>query len=328
MTKAGSCLWRLSRVALPLALSLVGCTLSTSSQLVLDDAPTVRARLLDQQGEPARNTPIKMVLDRWPARTAAEAEREDVVGSTDAEGFFAFGFQRTRNLSPHLEVGESCSLWADVGDGWRLVEVLSSLGWDEPAGEGEAPAGERLELQVPPRDLEFRFLVRDGLGLPLEGATIRLLAGEYGAPVAHQAAGRTGSDGTLHWPGFAYGRWWVDITCPGYAPMRTCPGQFRPSDDPSRYYGVTLRSARELTVAVVDEAGLPAIGARIVCHYENEGLPTWSTWTQVADEHGEAVIALPSSGGCVLEAQGHGRFGEVDSAVGVERIRIQMGPVR
>jgi len=312
---------------MPLALFLVGCTVSTPSRLVLDGAPTVRARLLDRQGEPARDTPIKMVLDRWPARTAAEAEREDVSGSTDAEGFFAFGFQRTRNLSPYLEVGESCSLWADVGDGWRLIEVLSSLDWDEPTGEGQALAGEGLELEVPPRDFEFRFLVLDEHDRPLEGATVRLLAGEYGAPVAHQPAGQTGSDGTLHWPGFAYGPWWVDITCPGYAPMRTCPGQFRPSEDSSHYYGVTLRPAIGLTVEAVDEAGLPATGARIVCHYENEGLPTYSTWTQVADEQGEAVVVLPSMGGYVLEAQGRGRFGEADSAVEAERIRIQMGPV-
>jgi len=290
-----------------MALLMSGCLASSVTRLVLGQAETASARLLDEGGRALPGAAIRLVYDRWPRRNAAEAEREISTGVTDEAGRFAFGYERAP-LS-------SCSLWADVGDGWRLVEVLSSLGWEE---------GEELDFMLKPRDSEFRFKVSDPQGAPLEGVRVQLVAGEYGAPVEHLFARETDEDGALTWGPFAYGRWWVDLSSPGYAPVRTSPYQHRLSDPEERFYSVRLRAAKEQTVKVVDPSGRPVHRATLSYSYENIGLPTFSRWTAMTDERGEALIVVPATGFYDVEAEWSGLSGSVGSIGGSGLVTVRL----
>ena len=292
--------------------ALAGCAASGTHALVLDQAAGVHAKLVDSGGEVVAGVPVKMVLDRWPALESSEAGR----GSTGQRGELLFGYRVSEGSSFTLGCEESCSLWADVGDGWQLLELVE--GCD---GEEELVS---VELQLEPREFEFRFDVSDVEGRPLEGATLRLVAGQFGAPVDHLPARRTDGAGRLTWKGFVHGDWWVDVSSPGCAPVRTCPYQFIASDDPERRYPVTLRPAQAVTVEVVDPSGRPAVGVRVLYTYENIGLPTFSTWSTLTDEQGESMITLPSGGGFELEVQAEGSYGEREGEVRDGRLQVQM----
>ena len=218
-------------------------------------------------------------------------------GLTDSRGQFGFGYPSTHMIleESQLDCGETCSLWADLGDGWQLVEVFSRFSWGE---EGDPDP----QFQVQSRDSEFRNHVQDQHGSPLSGAALQLIAGEHGSPVSHLPDLKTDRNGALRMGSFAHGSWLVDISCPGYAPVRTWPYQFLPSDPESRVYEVTLLPAREVIVQALQTEGHPAANARIAYTYGNENLPTFSMWTCLTDADGRAVISVPTSGDYVVEA--------------------------
>jgi len=205
-----------------------------------------------------------------------------------------FGYKSRESTSLTLDEGGSSSLWADAGEGWQLLELVGGHDGEEGL--------ESVELQLKPREFEFRFDVSGVEGRPLEGATLQLVAGQFGAPVDHLPARRTDAAGRLTWTGFVHGEWWVDISSPGCAPVRTCPYQFMASDDPERAYSVTLHPAQEVTVEVSDSSGQPAIGARVLYTYKNVGLSTFSTWATTTDDRGQAMITVPADGEFALEA--------------------------
>ena len=283
-----------SMAAVVASLLLVGCETTSRGELLLDDAAGVQARLVTTTGEPLSGVPVMLMVDRWASPTPLGAGREVRTGVTGLAGEFVFGYRERAGTSLALDEGDTSSLWADAGDGWQLLSVISSEGW----GGDSTPA----ELQLTPREFEFRFDVKDVEGRPLEGATFQLVAGPFGAPVGHLPMRRTDAAGRLKWAGFASGGWWVDISSHGFAPVRTCPYQFRPSDDPERRYVVTMRPGREVTVEVLDISGKPAVGARVFYTYENIGLPTFSTWTDTTDDQGRVGITVPSDGEFEVEA--------------------------
>ncbi|MCH2104725.1 MAG: hypothetical protein MK297_12030 [Planctomycetes bacterium] len=285
---------KISMAAVVSSLLLVGCETTSRGELLLDDAAGVEVQLVSLAGEPLSGVPVKLMVDRWASPTPLGASREVRTGVTGLAGEFVFGYRERAGTSLALDEGDTSSLWADAGDGWQLLSVISLEGW----GGDSTPT----ELQLTPREFEFRFEVNDVEGRPLEGATLQLVAGPFGAPVDHLPARRTDATGRLDWTGFAGGGWWVDISSPGFAPVRTCPYQFKSSDDPERCYVVTMRPGREVTVEVLDLSGKPAVSARVFYTYENIGLPTFSTWTDTTDDRGRVGITVPSDGEFEVEA--------------------------
>jgi hypothetical protein len=266
--------------------------------------------LVNEEGRALPGAAIRLVYDRWTRRNAAESEREISTGVTDEVGRFVFGYQD----APFC----SCSLWADVGDGWRLVEILSNVDWDESEEE------EELDLILRPRDFEFRFQVINQQGDPFEGVSVQLVAGEHGAPIEHLSARETNEDGALTWGPFAHGRWWADFSSPGYAPVRTSPYQHLLTDSEDRFYSVRMRQGRELSVKVVDPSGRPVHGALLSYSYENLGLPTYSRWTAKTDGRGEALIVVPAAGFFDVEAEWSGLSGTADYEGGSGSLLIRL----
>ena len=277
---------------------LGGCHAPSGNSLLLDEGFGVDARLLDEEGAALSNAAIRIDFDQWHRLDADEAVRQSVLGVTDEAGRFVFGYADALNAS--------CSLWADVGDGWRLVEVLSSFDWEELDEEGS------FDFFLKPRDFEFRFQVSDEEGSALGGVKVQLVAGEHGAPVEHLSARETDEEGALTWGPFAYGRWWVELSSLGFAPVRTSPYQHRLQDSAEHSYRVRLRPGKEQRVLVLDPSGDPASGASLTCSYENLGLPTYSRWTTMTNELGEALIIVPATGYFDVEAEWSGMSGTVD----------------
>jgi uncharacterized GH25 family protein len=237
-----------------LILTAHACMHSYPSRLAAGGSEGIEVRLLDLEGSPLPATLVKFVLDRRQGRSAQEAERVELRGKTDGAGYFELGY-------PKVWGDCAWSVWADLGDGWRLVEAGS--------GRPELPLA-----QVRRRDFEFRFRVHDEAGEPVQGASVHLVAGEESAPLGHLPARTTDARGELRWEKFAYGAWWVDISSPGYAPVWTCPYLFRSTDAPDRQYAVQLRAGRKLVVAVLGEDGRSVAGAEVEFAYQNLNLPT------------------------------------------------------
>jgi len=288
---------------------LAGCV---SSRLTLGEPNAARAQLLDASGHPLSATPIQIVLDRRPGRTALEAERIVLSGRTDVTGRFVFGY-------PASKVRES-SLWADLGDGWQLVDVLTHHAWSE-AGDGDP---EELPLEVRERKNAFRIHVRDEANHPIARATIRLVAGEYAAPVGHLPARSTNKSGVLVWRGFPWGSWWADISSPGYAPVRTCPYQFSGLGPSGLHYEVRLLAGRDVLVEVLDENGGHVADAEVEYAYPNLNLPTYSRWIVKTDARGMVSITLPLSVETEIIATSLGREASVSAVGDTGRLTIRL----
>ena len=289
---------------------LGGCHAPSGHSLVLDEALRVDARLLDEDGVALSNAALRIDFDQWHRPDADEAVRQSATGVTDEAGRFVFGYADALDAS--------CSLWADVGDGWRLVEVLSSFDW------GELDEGGAFDFFLKPRDFEFRFQVTDQEGSALDGVKVQLVAGEHGAPVEHLSARETDEEGALTWGPVAYGRWWVELSSLGFAPVRTSPYQHRLQDSAEHSYRVRLRPGKEQRVLVLDPSGDPASGASLTCSYENLGLPTYSRWTTMTNELGEALIIVPATGYFDVEAEWSGMSGVADSEAELELLILQL----
>ena len=289
---------------------LGGCHAPSGNSLLLHEGSRVDARLLDEEGAALSSAAIRIDFDQWHRLDADEAVRQSVLGVTDEAGRFVFGYADALNAS--------CSLWADVGDGWRLVEVLSSFDWEDLDEEGS------FDFFLKPRDFEFRFQVSDEEGSALGGVKVQLVAGEHGAPVEHLSARETDEDGALTWGPFSYGRWWVELSSHGFAPVRTSPYQHRLEDPAERFYGVRLSPGKEQRVLVLDPSGDPANGASLTYSYENLELPTFSRWTTMTNELGEALIIVPATGYFGVEAERSGLSAAADSATGADPLILRL----
>jgi len=215
-------------------------------------------------------------------------------------------------------------VWADLGDGWRLADVFC-----EPPAAALARGGDSggFQVKVGSRDFEFRFQVHDEAGRPVAGALVHLVAGEESAPIGHLPPRRTNAAGELNWQPFTYGAWQVDISSPGYAPVRTSPYQFLHTDAPGRRYRVQLRAGREVVVEVLGEDSARAAGAEVEFAYANLNLPTFSRWAVKADAQGRAVITVPRGEGAVVSARLPGLEAEVVTSDDTDRVTLRLRAV-
>lgn len=289
------------------------CGQPDASELRVRGARSIRAQLRDSSGRLLPATPIQLLLDRRAGQSAKEAQRAILRGRTDGSGHFRFGY--------HTDRTRSCSLWADVGDGWRLVEVLSDHAWADLQRDEPAPSS----FEVRDRDREFRLHVSDQADRPIAGAAVRLVAGEEAAPVGHLMARSTDANGALRWRALTHGKWWVDVSSPGYAPVRTRPYPFLASDPSGAYYEVRLLGGREVTIEILDENGRPEANAEVEYAYANSKLPTVSRWAASTSAAGTISITLPRGVETLIEAASQGRTAEAITAGDRGHVRLQLG---
>ncbi len=75
---------------------------------------------------------------------------------------------------------------------------------------------------------------------------------------------------------------------------------------------------------VLDPSGDPASGASLTYSYENLELPTYSRWTTMTNELGEALIIVPATGYFDVEAECSGLSGTADSEVELDLLILRL----
>lgn len=298
---------------------LIACAPTASSELNVGAGPSVHATLVDPEGKPIAQTPLLLVQDMFPARHLDRKQQISIEGATDDKGEFTFGHDRFESHLPSIQWESGCSLWANLGEGWQLVDVVSRLGWD--SHEENTP----LPLTVRPLDFGFRFEVTDESGQAIERARVQLIAGEFGSPVEHLPAQFTDANGQLELWNFPHGNWWVDISAPGFAPVRTMPSQSRASDPPAAPYTVTLQAGRELEVQVLRDTE-PVPSALVLYNFPNHGVTTFTTLTEVANQLGVARLVVPESRVLFVESQVDGFVAKTPTRLQESRVVLQLEP--
>jgi len=345
------------RLALLIPIVLIACLIAVWQWRRREPAPSPRAtaaaRDLPARGAPAIAAPVELAgpLALSPASTVAapDAAAGELAGRVLdwATGAPVAGAEIA--IAP--EDGAGTSSFTTGADGtfvvrppaagrYRVVSALAAgyLPWAPDPGasplELVARPGVRVEgvvLYLVPA-IEYHGIVVDPDGAPVAGATVVLLGAAAGeraqAPIADTFSSGTDGGFTFHAPDDAL----LEARKDGFAPGRA---RVDAGVTVSRELTITLGARggvaepdRPIAGIVVDAAGAPVAGARVVATPEHAGRP------DVLEREGETTSA--EDGRFTIEALDSGRYtvraiarGHATAAVqtiaGVRDLRLQLG---
>ena len=270
-------------------LVLLGCT--AQRDLFVPQAPPLpmgevfRGRILTRDTHaaviPARQRPVRWLLDLRPALTTDLAQRTTGEGITDLEGRFALP-------SPPVADGYF-SLWCELASGWVLI---AEGVWNADDNSWQ----QDWDYEVPDQGWFWRVRIEDPEQRPIAGAIVKLVLSPDGAPIgAMRPAGITNGAGIVEFHTMEYGNYYADILAPGYAPKRVGTHQFEEATDGQSLDRRSLAIGHVLQgrIVGVERAVLEKTDLRVCDRWGSEwciGLRTDGTFSLVVPAHEEVRL--------------------------------------
>jgi len=264
---------RIRRTGLVFALaSLVACGTT-------DDSPPIAKnwvlRFVSSDEQPIAGARVRWIVDARPSRSTSVAERETQYGTTDPSGV-----ARLPIPGKHGRL----SVWLKLNGSWVLA-YDTSVSDSRPQFERDDPP-----FKVTGTPYQIRARVVDAIGSPIPNVKVQLLASEKGAPLPGLEH-RTALDGSVVIEVSGHGNYWLDLSSPGFATRRVCPGLLQEGDD--KFLDFVLARSRSLIVVTNDVDGRPAKSELV--RYEYPDPITVTGWFARTDPRGVVGFAIPTS---------------------------------
>lgn len=259
--------------------------------------------------------PLKVAwaFDRFAGATSVLAGRTYGKGGTDGGGRFDI-LVPSSSYADDFDKSPSLEIWARFHGVWRIV--FSGVYY---VGIGHVI---QAYLDGAVRPAGVRVLVSNAQGRPIEHACARLVLGSGGGgPDPMSRPSYTDDRGQLMTRPLFYDGYWLDVSAPGYAPVRTfLPSQFGES---SPVCSVTLERARVVLVDAMDLTGDAVSNAVLRLRYANVRSNIPSEWHCQPVAGSTYALIVPRKEASIVSVSAPGLVSDdVKIEPGVRKVKI------